>query len=122
MFATLGFAALPRIPADMAPVFQGLHRWLDSWRGIGDLVTGMNRQAYDLELTQYPDGWRCTFFVTGREHSLTPSTGGGPSASRARADDLPHMIAWPSAAEVDAWLVVLTIAAGIWFFWSVRRK
>ena len=75
MFATLGFAALPRIPADMAPVFQGLHRWLDSWRGIGDLVTGMNRQAYDLELTQYPDGWRCTFFVTGREHSLTPITG-----------------------------------------------
>ncbi len=59
----------------MAPVFQGLHRWLDSWRGIGDLVTGMNRQAYDLELTQYPDGWRCTLFVTGREDSLTPTTG-----------------------------------------------
>ena len=132
MFATLGFAALPRIPADMAPVFQGLHRWLDSWRGIGDLVTGMNRQAYDLELTQYPDGWRCTFFVIGREHSLTPITGSAwektpwccPAGrgTRARADDLPHMIAWPSAAEVDAWLVVLTIAAGIWFFWSVRRK
>ncbi len=31
------------------------------------------------------------------------------------------MIAWPSAAEVDAWLVVLPIAAGIWFFWSVRK-
>ena len=75
MFATLGFAALPRIPADMAPAFQGLHRWLDSWRGIGDLVMGMNRQVYDLELTQYPDGWRCTFFVTGWEHSLTPITG-----------------------------------------------
>ena len=54
MFATLGFAALPRIPADMAPAFQGLHRWLDSWRGIGDLVTGMNRQAYDLALKTAP--------------------------------------------------------------------
>jgi hypothetical protein len=75
MFAALGFAALPRIPADMAPVFQGLHRWLDSWRGIGDLVTGMTRQGYDLDLTQYPDGWRCTFFTTGREHSLTARTG-----------------------------------------------
>jgi hypothetical protein len=31
------------------------------------------------------------------------------------------MIAWPSAEEVDAWLVVLTLAAGIWFFWSVRK-
>ena len=75
MFATLAAAALPRIPADMAPVFQGLHRWLDSWRGIGDLVTGMNRQGYDLELIQYPDAWRCTFFTTGREHSLTSRTG-----------------------------------------------
>ena len=75
MFVRLGFASLPRIPADMTPVFQGLHRWLDSWRGIGDLVTGMNRQAYDLDLTQYPGGWRCTFFVTGREHSLTAWTG-----------------------------------------------
>jgi hypothetical protein len=56
MFGTLGFAALPRVPADMAPVFQGLHQWLGSWRGIGDLVTGMTRQGYDLDLTQYPDG------------------------------------------------------------------
>jgi hypothetical protein len=75
MFATLGFAGLPRIPADIAPVFQGLDRWLDSWRGIGDLVTGTNRQGYELALPQYPDGWRCTFFVTGGEHSLTPATG-----------------------------------------------
>jgi putative ABC transport system substrate-binding protein len=37
MFATLGFAALPRVPADMAPVFQALHQWLDGWKGIGDL-------------------------------------------------------------------------------------
>jgi hypothetical protein len=76
MFATLGFAALPRIPADMAPVFQGLRRWLDSWRGIGDLAAGMHRQGFDLYLAQYADeGWQCTFFVTGKEHSLTSLTG-----------------------------------------------
>ena len=75
MFATLAAAALPRVPADMAPAFQALHRWLGSWRGIGDLVAGMNRQGYDLELIQYPDAWRCTFFTTGREHSLTSRTG-----------------------------------------------
>ena len=34
MFATLGFAALPRVPADMAPVFQALHQWLDGWKGL----------------------------------------------------------------------------------------
>jgi hypothetical protein len=91
MFATLGAAALPRVPADMVPVFQRLHRWLDSWRGIGDVVTGMNRQGYDLELIQYPDAWRCTFFTTGREHSLTSTTG--------------------SAWEPTAWLAVQRAAA-----------
>jgi hypothetical protein len=25
-----------------------LHRWLDSWRGIGDIVAGMARQGFDL--------------------------------------------------------------------------
>jgi hypothetical protein len=36
-----------------------LHRWLNCWRGLGDVVTGMNRQGYDLQLTEYDDrGWR----------------------------------------------------------------
>ena len=66
MFATLGFAALPRIPADMAPVFQSLHRWLDSWRGIGDLATGMHRHGFDLHLVQYAEeGWRCILLIVG---------------------------------------------------------
>ena len=39
------------------------------------MVTGMNRQGYDLALIQYPDGWRCTSFVTGKEHSLMSRTG-----------------------------------------------
>jgi hypothetical protein len=76
MFTTLGFAALPRVPADMAPAFQSLHRWLDSWRGIGDLATGMHRHGFDLHLVQYAEeGWRCTFYTTGKEHSLTTTTG-----------------------------------------------
>lgn len=76
IFVTLGFAALARIPADMAPAFQALHRWLDSWRGIGELATGMHRQGFDLHLVQYAEeGWRCTFYTTGKEHSLTTTTG-----------------------------------------------
>jgi len=28
------------------PELQLLHRWMDSWRGVGDVVTGMNRHSY----------------------------------------------------------------------------
>jgi hypothetical protein len=35
------------------PELQLLHRWLGSWRGIGDIVAGMARQDYDLELRRY---------------------------------------------------------------------
>jgi hypothetical protein len=28
------------------PELRLLHRWLDSWRGIGDVVAGMVRQGY----------------------------------------------------------------------------
>ena len=36
----------------------------------------MARQGYDLQLTRYAnEGWRATFYVTGREHSVTQATG-----------------------------------------------
>ena len=48
-----------------------LHRWLDSWRGIGDVVRGMARQGWDLQLTEYDaEQWRATFFVAGQAHSI----------------------------------------------------
>ena len=28
-----------------------LRRWLDTWHGLGDVVTGMNRQGYMLHLS-----------------------------------------------------------------------
>jgi hypothetical protein len=69
--ATLGFAALtPR-----APELQLLHRWLDTWRGIGAIAAGMARQSFDLQLTAYDGrGWRATFYVSGIEHSATSAT------------------------------------------------
>ena len=55
-----------------------LHRWLDSWSGIGRIAVGMARQGYDLQLTRYDDrGWRGTFYTTGMEHSPTSATGTG---------------------------------------------
>src|SRR6185295_12497072 len=53
--APLGFLQLrPR-----APELQLLHRWLDTWAGIGLISVGLHRQGWDLLLTQYGDGhWR----------------------------------------------------------------
>src|SRR6266403_1872188 len=56
--AALGFLALePR-----SPDLQLLHRWADSWRGVGDVVVGMERQGYRPHLTNIEAGtWRATF-------------------------------------------------------------
>jgi len=55
--AALGFLALePR-----ARELQPLHRCFDNWRGIGDVVVGMERQGYRLHLTNTePRTWRAT--------------------------------------------------------------
>src|SRR5215470_18602514 len=70
--AALGFLSLePR-----EPELRLLHRCFDTWRGIGDVVAGMARQEYDLELRRYNGrGWRATFFLSGFEHSRTPDAG-----------------------------------------------
>ena len=70
--AALGFARLePRATELRAP-----HRWLDTWRGIGDVAAGMHRQGYDLQLTEYDErGWRATIYSSGMEHSATSATG-----------------------------------------------
>jgi hypothetical protein len=54
------------------PKLRLLHRWLDSWRGIGEIVAGMAREEYDLELRRNNGrGWRAVLFQSGFEHSLT---------------------------------------------------
>ena len=64
-----------RVDVEM-PVLGALRSWLDSWRGIGDVVHGMARQGYDLQLTRYDKrGWRATFYTTGMEHSPVSATG-----------------------------------------------
>jgi hypothetical protein len=67
--ATLGFLSIePR-----EPELQLLHRCFDNWRGIGDIVAGMARQGYDLELRRYDgQGWRALFFAEGfeRDHGI----------------------------------------------------
>jgi hypothetical protein len=50
--AAVGLALVP--PTE--PGLLLLHRWLDSWRGVGDIVAGMARQGYDLELGMLRSG------------------------------------------------------------------
>ena len=74
--AALGFLQLvPR-----ALELQLLHRWLDSWAGLGLIAVGLHRQGWDLQLTQYGDGnWRATFYVTGAAHSIVGGSAWEPT-------------------------------------------
>ena len=56
-----------------------LERWLYSWTGIGDVITGMTAQGFDLELKQYPSAWRATFYPTGIAHSIVHGTAYEPT-------------------------------------------
>jgi len=89
--SALGFLSLEQ----REPELRLLHRYADTWRGIGDVVAGMARQDYDLELRRYNGrGWRAMFFLSGFEHSLTADAGGAWAPSpweavqRAAADAL----------------------------------
>ena len=64
--AAVGLALVPPTESEL----RLLHRWLDSWCGIGDVVRGMTRQGWDLQLTEYDaEHWRATLFVAGQAHS-----------------------------------------------------
>jgi hypothetical protein len=80
LHVTLGFLQLP----PRAPELQLLHRWLDTWAGIGLIAVGLHRQGWDLQLTQYGDGhWRATFYVTGAAHSIVGGSAWEPTPWRA---------------------------------------
>jgi hypothetical protein len=74
------------MPLPDHPGVRALHRWLDSWLGIGDVERGMHRQGFDLQLARYAEeGWRATFYTTGREHSTTSYVGTGREPTPWRA-------------------------------------
>ena len=57
---TAALAAL-RVNA-LEPELALIHRWLDSWSGLGLVAAGMERQGYRLHLTNVEPGmWRATF-------------------------------------------------------------
>jgi hypothetical protein len=64
---------------DKPPVIAHVESYMNSWRGIGDIVVGMNAQGHDVELRQYPDGWRANFYWTGRAHSIVMGSAWQPT-------------------------------------------
>ena len=67
-----------------APELQLVHRWMDSWIGVGLIAVGLHRQGWDLQLTEYDDGhWRATFYLTGMAHSIVGGSAWEPTVWRA---------------------------------------
>jgi hypothetical protein len=65
--AALGFLQLP--PRE--PEVRLLHRWLDSWEGVGLITVGVERQGLRLSLSHITEGeWRCVFM--GESALLAP--------------------------------------------------
>ena len=55
-----------------APELALVHALLDSWRGIGLIVVGMERHGYRVALTKLTEGeWRAVFSL----HPLTSADG-----------------------------------------------
>jgi hypothetical protein len=76
--AALGFLELPPRAAEL----RLIHRWLDSWMGVGLITVGLERLGYRLSLTHIAEGeWRAQF----SPHPMWPSVGFGVAATPWRA-------------------------------------
>jgi hypothetical protein len=79
LVAALGFLQVRLAPPEVAP----LRRWLDSWTGIGAVVTGMTRQGFDADLMSCgPKRWQATFLAANPQ-------GGAPLAHGHAEQPLP---------------------------------
>lgn len=72
LYAALGFCQLPESPA--FPEVMALKRWMSTWRGLGDIVTGMERQGFVVSLRRLvDDGWTASF----HSHAMLAADGIG---------------------------------------------
>ncbi len=56
-----------------------LARWLNSWPGLGAVVFGMNAQGFNVELKEFPEGWRANFYPVGIAHSVVTGSAWEPT-------------------------------------------
>jgi hypothetical protein len=77
--AALGFLRLP----SSAPELNLLHRWLDSWSGLGLITVGVERQGYRLSLSHITEcEWRAVFM---RDNPMLAPEGFGVASTPWRA-------------------------------------
>jgi hypothetical protein len=80
--AALVFLQLP----PRAPELRLLHRWLDTWTGVGLITVGVERQGYRLSLSHIADReWQATFMA----HPLFAPAGFGGAKTPWRAVQRP---------------------------------
>ena len=74
LYAALGFLQIePRVP-ELRP----LHRWLDTWTGLGLVVVGVERQGLRFSLSHIAEAeWRATFMA----HPMFAPAGFGVAAT-----------------------------------------
>jgi hypothetical protein len=75
--AALGFLQL----APRAPELRLLHRWLDSWTGLGLIAVGVERQGLRLSLSHIAENeWRAMFMddpmISARGFGVAPTPWG----------------------------------------------
>jgi hypothetical protein len=76
-----------------------LHRWLDSWMGVGLITVGVERLGYRLSLSHIAEGeWRAQFSA----HPLWPSVGFGVAATPWRVVQIAGRAAAGRGAEQQA--------------------
>jgi hypothetical protein len=81
LIAALGFAMLETRPEPLA--LTTLKDWLASWSGIGAVIAGMTRQGFNIEVRQFPEGWRANFYPAGLAHSVVCGSAWEPTPGRA---------------------------------------
>jgi hypothetical protein len=87
--AALGFLRLP----PRAPELRLLHRWLDSWTGVGLITVGVERQGLRLSLSHITEGeWRAQFM----DNPLVAPRGFGVAPTPWRAV---QMAAWAAIGK-----------------------
>ena len=82
LYAALGFLQL----APRAPELRLLHRWLDTWSGIGLIVVGMRRQGLQVSLGEHGAGqWIAVFYSGHGGHEPVAAAGTAQAATPWRA-------------------------------------